>query len=241
MLVPNQPVPVILLELDEEFNHTGIREPFDSQRQAGRETGVSSGYIYTIRNPEQFGTTATDKRTGLPVTFVHADSTEEEILGWLKHVKDSMHKYRIAVKLLKLDRNFNYTGEFEIFDSTTESEKIIGSSHSTISGILNSVSVKTTKDKRTNLPVTFVRADATEEEIEKWLDIVKKTAKISQRKIKVVYVKSGKAQLVTSIRKASKATGINQRTISKDIKRTYINPNPRYHKDTNEEIEFYEA
>ncbi len=161
-------IPTVTLYLDENREYTGKYEVFESRSEASRTTGVRVGNIYNIINQKQYHYIATH-RNGRKVTFVNASATKEEIDEQLRRVKEiESDPSPISVKMLYIDENNEPTGEYEIFTSETEASEFTGVAQQSISSIIHQIKHRyTATHKKNGRKVTFVNADATQEEVDK--------------------------------------------------------------------------
>ena len=162
------PIPTKMMYLNENKEYTGEYATFESEAEASRVTGVSSGEVSEIINPKKNQYTTTHNN-GRKVTFVDANATQKDVDRHLKRVKEIEH-YRsptISVKIIYLDENNEPTGEYEVFESRTETSRVTGVADSSISDIINQRKYKYTATNKNGKKITFVNADATEEEIKK--------------------------------------------------------------------------
>ncbi len=159
------PVAVRIIYLDENNKPTGEYEIFTSETEASKFTGVNSGSISNIINQKQYHHITTH-RNGNKVTFVNASATEEEVDKHLKRVKKIEYDtYPVAVVMIYLDENNEYTGKYESFESRMEASNTTGVNSGSISNIINQKNNHYTTMHRNSQRITFVNANATQEEI----------------------------------------------------------------------------
>ncbi len=217
-------IPTVALYLNKNNEYTRKYEVFESRREASNATGVHTSDISNIINQRQYYYTATH-RNGQRVTFVNADATQKEINEHLKRVKEVEHNPSpVSVKILYLDENKKYTGEYEIFTSEAEASEFTGVTQQSISSIIHQIKHYYTSTHKINgRRVTFVNANATQKEIYKHLKRIKEiendTSPIS---VKMIYLDEnnepiGEYEIFTSETEASKFTGVTQQSISSII------------------------
>ncbi len=160
---------VIMIYLDRRYNPAGKYEVFGSQAEAGKITGIAKYTIYRIINQRISYCIRT--YNGKTVTFVRANSTRKEKEQHLQRIKDYfLHK---SVIMIYLDRNYNPTGEYKIFGSQTEAKEVTNITRSNISVLVNQSPGHYTATHKNGKTVTFVRANATKEEINNHIKRIK--------------------------------------------------------------------
>ncbi len=167
--MPRQAVHVLMLYLNKYYNHTGEYEFFGSQTEAGKITGIAKYTIYRIINQRISYCIRT--YNGKTVTFVRANSTRKEKEQHIQRIKDYfLHK---SVIMIYLDRNYNPTGKYKIFRSQTEAGEVTNITLSNISVIVNQSPGHYTATHKNGRTVTFVRANATKEDIKSHIKRIK--------------------------------------------------------------------
>ncbi len=202
-----------MLYLDEYYIPTGKYEIFKSQAEAGEITSIAQPSISAIVNQRLGYYTATHKN-GRTVTFIRGNSTEKEKEKHIQRIKDHfLHK---SVIIIYLDKYYNPTGKYEFFVSQTEAKEVTNTPQYSISGIVNQrpgYYIRTYNGKT----ITFVRANATEEEKEKHIQRIKDH--FLHKSIIMIYLDmhynpTGEYEIFGNMAKASKITDIPTSYIS---------------------------
>ncbi len=167
------PISVKMIYLDENNEPIGEYEIFESRAETSRATDINAGHISSIINQKNNRYTATH-RNGRRVTFVNANATQKEIYKHLKRIKEIENDTSpISVKMIYLDENNEPIGEYEIFESEHEASRITGVTNPIISNIINQKRNRYTATHKNGRTVTFVRGNATKEEIKNHIERIK--------------------------------------------------------------------
>ncbi len=219
--VENDPSPIAvkMIYIDENNESTEEYEVFESRSKASRATDVHSGHISGIIDPTKHHYTATH-RNRRKVTFVNASATKEEIDEQLRRVKEiESDPSPISVKMLYIDENDEYTGEYEIFESGHETSRVTGVDSRHLSRIINQIQHNYTATHKNGRKVTFVNASATKEEIDEQLRRVKEVKNDTYPvSVKMIYIDennedTGEYEVFESRGETSRAADVAQTSI----------------------------